>query len=406
MTAMIENAKLMQAELVSMRRHLHAHPELNFVEYKTSQYAAEKLTSLGFSVRQIGGKTGLVADFGSGGTTIAIRCDMDGLPIVELNRTPFASQTAGIMHACGHDAHLACTLGAAAILTQCKLPGRLRIIVQPGDDAEGKVGASTMIEAGALEGVTALLGLHVDATVPTGKVGIVTGATMPSVQRFVISINGHEHETGTETGTETANIDTSSQNPSDNASDSALIVAKTVCELYKAPALFKAAGSAIDQVSIAVQSMQSGYNQAVEQEGIENQNCAQICGTLKTYSAEMQKQVQEQIEKIAKTFDSSSTVDFEKCIEQTVSSAAVTNILNDAAVDLIGASNVLAIKRKSWNYQFTLLTEKVPGAMIYLGAELSSSRRIHQTATFDIDENCLPIGTAILAEAALRLFSV
>ena len=84
----------------------------------------------------------------------------------------------------------------------------------------------------------------------------------------------------------------------------------------------------------------------------------------------------------------------------------MTNILSDAAVVLIGANNVLAIKRKSWNYQFTLLTERVPGAMIYLGAELSSSRRIHQTATFDIDENCLPIGTAILAEAALRLLSV
>lgn len=390
MTSTIENAKSMQAELVSMRRHLHAHPELNFVEYQTSQYAAEKLTKLGFTVRQIGGPTGLVADFGSG-KTIAIRCDMDGLPISELNRTAFASQTVGVMHACGHDAHLACTLGAAAILSQSQVPGRIRIIIQPGDDADGKVGASTMIEAGALEGVTALLGLHVDATVPTGKVGIVTGATMPSVQRFIITVNGS---------------DNAAQGASDNSADSALIVAKTVCELYKAPALFKAAGSATEQVSIAVQSMQSGYNQTVEQEGIENQSCAQISGTLKTYSAEMQKQAQEQIEKVAKTFDSNSTVEFERCIEQTVSSAAVTNILNDAAIDLIGANNVLAIKRKSWNYQFTLLTEKVPGAMIYLGAELSNSRRIHQTATFDIDENCLPIGTAILAEAALRLLAV
>ncbi|PPD29877.1 MAG: hypothetical protein CTY21_12595, partial [Methylomonas sp.] len=141
----------MQADLVAMRRELHAHPELNFVEYKTSQFAAEKLTSLGFTVRQVGGKTGLVADFGSGSTTIAIRCDMDGLPIAELNRTTYTSQNAGVMHACGHDAHLACTLGAAAILSQSQLPGKIRIIIQPGDDCEGKVGASTMLEAGALE---------------------------------------------------------------------------------------------------------------------------------------------------------------------------------------------------------------------------------------------------------------
>jgi amidohydrolase len=394
MSSTIEIAKSMQADLVAMRRELHAHPELNFVEYKTSEFAAEKLTALGFTVRQIGGKTGLVADFGSGSTTIAIRCDMDGLPIAELNRTTYASQNPGVMHACGHDAHLACTLGAAAILSQSQLPGKIRIIIQPGDDCEGKVGASTMLEAGALEGVTALLGLHVDATIPTGKVGIVTGAIMPSVQRFVISISANGNNDSPDTA----------ERADESLSDSALTVAKTVCELYKAPAQFKTAGSAAEQVSILVQSMHSGYDQAVEQEGIENQNCAKISGTLKTYSADMQKQVQEQIEKIAKSFDSNAKVDFEKCIEQTVSSAAVTNILNDAAVDLIGANNVLSIKRKSWNYQFTLLTERVPGAMIYLGAELSNSRRIHQTATFDIDENCLSIGTAILVEAALRLF--
>ena len=387
MSSTIENAKSMQADLVSMRRHLHAHPELNFAEFNTSQYAAEKLTALGFTVRQIGGKTGLVADLGSGEKTIAIRCDMDGLPIAELNRTAFTSQTAGVMHACGHDAHLACTIGAAAILSQAELPGRLRIIIQPGDDAEGKPGASTMIEAGALEGVTALLSLHVDATLPTGKVGIVTGATLPSVQKFVISINQN------------------GQDALASGADSALTVAKTVCELYKVTSVKSAAANASpDQVSITVQSMQSGYNQAVEQEGIENHSGAQICGTLKTYNAETQKQMQEQIEKIAKSFDSNATLEFAKCIEQTVSSAAITNVLNDCAIDVIGSANVLSIKRKSWNFQFTLLTEQVPGAMIYLGAEISTSRRIHQTPTFDIDENCLPIGTAILAETALRLF--
>lgn len=384
MTSTIEQAKSMQADLVAMRRHLHAHPELNFAEFNTSKFAAEKLTALGFSVQQMGGQTGLVADFGSGSKTIAIRCDMDGLPISELNRTAFASQNPGAMHACGHDAHLACTIAAATILCQQPLPGKLRIIIQPGDDADGKPGASTMIEAGALEGVTALLSLHVDATLPTGKVGIVTGATLPSVQKFEVTIN-RNGELASDT-------------------DSALTVAKIVCELYKAPSLLKSSGSAPDQVSISVQSMHSGYNQSVEQEGIENHNCAQICGTLKTYSGDAQKQMQEQIEKIAKSFDGDAVVDFAKCIEQNVSSAAVTSVLNEAAIDLIGSANVLSIKRKSWNYQFTLLTEKVPGAMIYLGAEISSSRRIHQTPTFDIDENCLPIGTAILAEAARRLF--
>ena len=144
----------MQADLVAMRRELHAHPELNFVEYKTSQFAAEKLTALGFSVRQVGGKTGLVADFGSGSTTIAIRCDMDGLPIAELNRTTYASQNAGVMHACGHDAHLACTLGAAGILSQSQLPGKimerrlLRLIINPAMIAKAKLVPAQCLKRG------------------------------------------------------------------------------------------------------------------------------------------------------------------------------------------------------------------------------------------------------------------
>jgi len=110
MSATLQSAKQMQEDLVSMRRHLHAHPELNFVEHQTSKFAADKLTALGFSVRSVGGETGLVADLGSGHNTVAIRCDMDALPIAELNRSVFTSKNPGVMHACGHDAHLAVVL--------------------------------------------------------------------------------------------------------------------------------------------------------------------------------------------------------------------------------------------------------------------------------------------------------
>lgn len=168
MTEIFRNARQIQEDLVSMRRHLHAHPELNFAEYETSKFAAEKLRGLGFNVRSMGGETGLVADFGEGDKVVAIRCDMDALPIGELNRSVYASRNPGVMHACGHDAHLAVALGVALLLVKMDLPGRLRIIVQPGDDAVGQPGAVTMIEAGALEGVTAVLGLHVDGTIPTG----------------------------------------------------------------------------------------------------------------------------------------------------------------------------------------------------------------------------------------------
>lgn len=160
MLSIIENARLMQDELVSFRRHLHAHPELSFCEYETARFVAEKLIALGFDVQTEIGKTGIIAERGLG-TTIAIRCDMDALPIVELNRSVFASKVPGIMHACGHDAHVACTLGAAKLLSQLNLPGRVRIIFQPGEEAKdetGVSGAARMIEFGALKDVKAIIG--------------------------------------------------------------------------------------------------------------------------------------------------------------------------------------------------------------------------------------------------------
>ncbi len=368
-TSTIESARQIQEQLVSIRRHLHIYPELNFAEYETSKFAAEKLTEMGFEVRAQGGNTGLVADLGQGDITVAIRCDMDAMPIAELNRAVFTSQKPGVMHACGHDANLTCALGAAKLLSEMDLKGRIRIIVQPGEHESGKPGATTMIEAGALEGVTAILGLHVDATVPTNKVGIVMGAVLPSSQKFSITFADASGE---------------------DVTDLSLAASKIVCALYQIP---KSLNTSSDQVSVVVESMQ------IDPAGTDSQ----ITGSVKTYSPESRQQVQEQINAIASGGKSNATVKFEEGAAPAVNSAPVTAIMNNAAVDLIGAANVLSIKRKSWNYQFLLFTEHVPGSMIYLGAEIAASRRIHQTATFDIDENCLFVGAAVLAETAARL---
>jgi amidohydrolase len=369
----IENAKLIQDELVQMRRHLHKHPELNFVEYETSKFATEKLQALGFAVSSKGGKTGLVADIGQGKTTIAIRCDMDALPIGELNRSVFTSKNEGVMHACGHDAHLACTLGAAQLLSKMDLPGRLRIIVQPGDDANGKPGAATMIDAGALEGVSAVLSLHVDATVPTNKVGIVASTLMPSVQHFVIDIKDSD---------------------ADEFADTSLATANIVRALYD----LKVGVGGSEEIGITVNSVHC--ENAPSHSGGRH---SMIDGVLKTFKSDTKERLKEEIEKIAKTTRSQAVVEFQEGSAESVDNSLVTKIMHDAAVDLLGGKNVLSIKRKSWNYQFSLLTEHVPGSMIYLGAEIASSRRSHQSPTFDIDENCLYVGAAVLAETAFRL---
>jgi amidohydrolase len=375
MNETFRNARQIQEDLVSMRRHLHAHPELNFVEYETSKFAAEKLRGLGFNVRAIGGETGLVADFGEGEKVVAIRCDMDALPIGELNRSVYASRNPGVMHACGHDAHLAVALGVAQLLVKEDLPGRLRIIVQPGDDGGGQPGAVTMIEAGALEGVGSVLGLHVDGTIPTGKVGIVASPAKACAQHFVVEFKD--------------------DGEADEFADTSLATANLVRALYGIPALIAPHS---EEITISVDSMHC-ENDLSHAGG----RHAKVEGRVKTFNDEISQRARSEIEKVSKSVRNRTTVSFRDSRQKSIDNSHVSATMYGAAVEVLGATNVLSIKRKSWNSQFSLLTEHVPGAMIYLGAEIASSRRSHQSATFDIDENCLPVGVAVLAETAMRL---
>src|SRR5262245_15085351 len=158
---MLEQAQALAGELVRLRRDLHQHPELSFQEVRTAGVVAQMLEELGLTVKTGVGRTGVVGELGSGdGPTIAIRADMDALPIQEQNDVPYRSQNAGVMHACGHDAHTAMALGAAHLLRQSYAkepwPGTVRFLFQPSEeyfDENGVSGGTAMIQDGALEDV-------------------------------------------------------------------------------------------------------------------------------------------------------------------------------------------------------------------------------------------------------------
>jgi len=234
-----------------------------------------------------------------------------------------------------------------------------------------------MIESGALEAVTAVLGLHVDATVPTGKVGIVASPAMASVQQFVVEFKD--------------------EGEADEFADTSLATANLVRSIYGIPALIAPVS---DEISLSIHSLHC-ENDLSHAGG----RHSKVEGTLKTYSDEMRQRAHAEIEKVAKSLRSQAIVHIRASQSASVDNSAVTAIMHGAAVDLLGGNNVQSIKRKSWNSQFSLLTEHVPGSMIYLGAEIASSRRSHQSPTFDIDENCLPVGVAVLAETAIRLLN-
>ena len=190
----IANPKELQTFLVEIYRHLHQHPELSDHEFKTSAFIRSKLTEWGVPLKKTDLKTGVIAELDSGqsGPTIALRADIDALPIQETTNLEFSSENTGIMHACGHDLHMTTLLGAAYILTHQSIDfkGKTRFIFQPSEEANE--GALQVINAGHAQGVDAILGLHVQPGKPVGHIGLHAGYTAGSIDKFKVSISGIE----------------------------------------------------------------------------------------------------------------------------------------------------------------------------------------------------------------------
>ncbi len=171
-------------------KYLHAHPELSYEEYETTKRIREVLLRHGIGILPFNLKTGLVAEIGQGDVVVALRADIDALPIEEKTTLPYKSVHEGVMHACGHDSHTAILIGAALLLNEQKdrLKGRVRLVFQPAEEAPG--GARTIIEAGGLDGVGAIFGIHSSPLYETGTVALKTGPTHAAVEKFYITIKG------------------------------------------------------------------------------------------------------------------------------------------------------------------------------------------------------------------------
>src|SRR5688500_17198027 len=196
MKALLDRAKTFADELVALRRELHRHPELSFQEHRTAGLLAERLSALGYRVKTGVGKTGVVAELGNHGPVVALRADMDALPIHEQSEREYRSSVNGVMHACGHDAHMSMLTGAARLLADSAstkaLPGTVRLLLQPSEeaaDAENKSGATRMIEDGAMKGVDAVFGLHIGAHLESGKAFVRAGPYMAGTDTFHATIH-------------------------------------------------------------------------------------------------------------------------------------------------------------------------------------------------------------------------
>ncbi|MGE5251565.1 MAG: M20 metallopeptidase family protein, partial [Bacteroidota bacterium] len=338
----------------------------------------------GYRVHRGVGRTGLVADLGDGGgPTIAIRADMDALPILESEDREYASQTAGRMHACGHDAHTAMALGAAAILARELFPGRVRFLFQPCEetsDEDGMSGAQRMVQDGALEGVDMVIAQHVDPHSPVGMIRISPGASGGGVSSWYAAILG--------TGGHGAHPD--------KALDPFMLLAQVI------NALNSVVSRRMDPFSpsaVSIGQIHGGFTENVIPERLE------LTGTMRFTSDAARRKIEEEIRRafeVTRVLGGGYDLRFEFGAPPLRNHESASELIRSAGVSLLGEANVKPMIPTLGAEDFGSFIENIPGAMFNLGTLIEGDERVLHHPRFDIDERALPVGTAMLAAAALN----
>ena len=374
----VSEAKKIEKEIIAWRRDFHMHPELKYEEERTSRIVEEHLREWGYSIKRVG--TGIIADIGEGEKTIALRADMDALPIQEENDVPYKSRIPGKMHACGHDAHTAMLLGAAKIIAahRDELNGRVRLIFQPAE--EGGNGAVKMIEGGALEGVNAIFGFHVWMDLPSGLIGIREGPFLAGSGIFsgkIIGKGGHgasPHET----------VD-----PIPITAE-AILALQTVTSRNVPP---------IETGVVSVTSIHGGAAFNVIPEEVE------FKGTFRFFKPEIgeliQSRMREILDGVTKAHRAKYEISIKELTPPTINSREMADFARNVAQKYGLRYGDVAPTMGAEDFSFYL--QKVPGAFLALGIRNEEKGIVypHHHPKFDVDEDVLYIGTAM--EVALAL---
>ncbi|HRV90940.1 MAG TPA: M20 family metallopeptidase [Anaerolineae bacterium] len=387
---MLDKAKSLSPELIRLRRDIHAHPELSFQEVRTAQLVADTLHEIGgITVKTGVGKTGVVGELSSGdGPTIAIRADMDALPILEKTGAAYASTNDGVMHACGHDAHTAMLLGVAHLLkdsfTTDGLKGTVRFLFQPSEennDSQGLSGAPRMIEDGAMAGVDTVIALHVDSTRPSGQICAPGGWGSAAVDRFEAWITGtgghgaYPHET----------------------IDPLWLLGPVMSALHGI-------------VARRINPMQPAVLSLGQVHGGTASNIippeVYLEGTLRSLDPDVRQTLLAEVDRalsIVRPLGGDYRLKVWHGYPAGWNDRQVAGWLQTVAGEMVGTDNVTEENMGMGAEDFAYMCQEAPGAMFQLGAALPDGvERAHHTNIFDIDENVLPLGAAVLAETARR----
>lgn len=385
--SLLAAAEPLAPQVIAWRRHLHQHPELSFEEHATAQYVYDVLAALPGLELSRPTPTSVVARLRGSlpGRTIAVRADMDALPIDEENNVPYRSTKRGVMHACGHDGHTSIVLGLATLLSGAReqLAGEVRFVFQHAEELSPG-GAEQLVEAGVMDGVEQIIGLHLWSSMPVGKIGIVSGPAMAAPDTFQCTITGRGGHAAM---------------PHDTV-DPIAVAAQVVT------ALQQIVSRQVDPLEPAVLSVTqfiagTAFNVIP--------NSAYLSGTVRTFDATLRTQIPERMERLIRGicdgFGATCDFTYELGYRPVVNDAALTARLTEVASRTFGAQALEPLRPVMGGEDFSAYQQRAPGVFAFVGAG-NVDRGItaaHHHPRFDIDEASLDVGLRYLVAATMEL---
>ena len=390
---LLAQAEANRAELVRIRRDLHRHPELAFREERTAGIVAQTLSDLGMEVKTQVAKTGVVGLLRGGGEgkVIGMRVDMDALPIADAKDCDYASINPGAGHLCGHDAHTAMGLGAARLLSSMgeSFSGSVKFLFQPAEeslDSDCPSGAQSMIEEGALENppLDGLLGIHLWPEMPVNQVGIRSGVILTGLNLFEITVRGRKSHTAR----------------ADLGVDAILAAGHIILALQSLVSREAHPGEPINLNIGLIQGGQAPNTLAGE---------VSMRGSIRAANPDMGEQLPQRmqriVEGIAAGLRAEASLNYQAYLPPLFNNDRLTALVEQAALEILPSEQVVRLDLpRLAGEDFAYMAQRVPACFVFLGAGNEEKGIIQPShhPRFDIDEDCLPVGAALLSLAALR----
>ncbi len=369
-------------EIIDLRRHIHAHPELSGLEHQTAILIAGYLKNIGWTVKESVGRTGLIAEFGpSNNGYIGLRVDMDALPIGEKTKLEFSSKIDGVMHACGHDIHICIGIGVAQLIKDLKLNHGTRILFQPAEEIAS--GAKWMIEDGATQNLKQIIGVHVFPELAVGKIGIKEGSLTAAAGELSIEVKGKSGH---------------GARPYEGV-DAIWAASKIISGIQEA---ITRKLDPLDPLVISFGKINGGkaYNILAEK--------VNILGTVRCTNVDLFENIGDWLNKtitlLCETCGAECIVNFRKITPPVNNDLEVNRVIRESAIKLYGTENVVELQKPSMGAEdFAEFLNYVPGAMFRLGVTKTADFSPLHSSEFNPDEGAIRIAIKLITETIIKL---